>query len=91
MRIEWTQAALTDIAAAGDWIATDNPDAAERMAGRVGEAVEVLIDFPASGRPGRLRDTREIVVSGTPFIVIYQVRSDVLQILRLLHHARRWP
>lgn len=91
MRIEWTQAALADIADAGDWIALDNPDAAERMAGRVREAVEVLVDFPASGRPGRLRDTREIVVSGTPFIVIYQVRSDVLQILRLLHHARRWP
>ena len=61
------------------------------MAGRVREAVEYLLDHPNLGRGGRLRATRELVVTGTPFIVIYRVRLDTVQILRVLHHARKWP
>ncbi len=61
------------------------------MADRVLEAVEYLIKHPSLGRIGRVQGTRELVVSGTPFVVIYRVRMDVVQILRLLHHARKWP
>ena len=39
----------------------------------------------------RLRATRELVVTGTPFIVIYRVRLDTVQILARAHHARKWP
>jgi toxin ParE1/3/4 len=31
------------------------------------------------------------VVPKTPFVVPYRVRDDVLEILRVYHHARRWP
>lgn len=41
------------------------------MAVRVQDAVENLIEHPNLGRPGRLPETRELVVSGTPFIVVY--------------------
>lgn len=61
------------------------------MADRVLEAVEYLINHPGLGRIGRVQDTRELVVSGTPFVVIYRVRLDIVQVLRLLHHARKWP
>jgi plasmid stabilization system protein ParE len=30
-------------------------------------------------------------VSGTPFIIVYRVRFDSIQVLRVLHHARKWP
>ena len=72
-------------------IAADNVEAADRMAARMIEAVEYLIDHPNMGRPGRLSNTRELVVSGTPFIVVYWVRGAAVQILRVLHHARKWP
>ena len=91
MRLEWTFKAIGDLRHAGEYIAADNPEAAKRMAARVKEAVEYLIDHPNMGRPGRLGNTRELVVSGTPFIVIYWVRGAAVQILRVLHHARRWP
>ncbi|MFH1029409.1 MAG: type II toxin-antitoxin system RelE/ParE family toxin, partial [Pseudomonadota bacterium] len=68
-----------------------NPSAAQRMAERVQEAVEYLLDHPDMGRPGRVSGTRELVVSGTPFIVVYRVIAPVIQILRVLHYARKWP
>lgn len=62
------------------------------MAARVKEAVEYLRDHPNLGRPRRLSDTtKELVISGTPFIVVYWIKKGAVQILRLLHHAQRWP
>jgi len=90
-KIEWTLPALRDVQAAGEYIAQDNPEAAVRMAERVREAVEYLPEHPSMGRPGRLGGTRELVVSGTPFVVVYWTRRNTVQILRLLHHARSWP
>jgi toxin ParE1/3/4 len=91
MHLEWTLKAIDDLQKAGEYIALDNRKAAQRMAERVQEAVEYLIDHPNIGRPGRLSSTRELVISGTPFIVVYWVRGAAVQILRLLHHARKWP
>jgi plasmid stabilization system protein ParE len=71
MRLEWTLKALGDLREAGNYIAEDNPQAAEKLAGRVREAVEYLLEHPNMGRPGRLPHTRELVISGTPFIIIY--------------------
>lgn len=49
-------------------MALDSPQAAERMAERVKEAVEYLTEFPNMGRPGRVPETRELVVSGTSLL-----------------------
>jgi len=91
LKLEWASPAILDLQAAGKYIAKENNDAAARMAERVKEAVELLSAQPNMGRPGRISETRELVVSGTPFIVIYWVRKGVVQVLRLLHHAQRWP
>jgi toxin ParE1/3/4 len=46
---------------------------------------------PYLGRPGRVANTRELVVTSTPFIVAYRVVSDRIEILAVFHGARRWP
>jgi toxin ParE1/3/4 len=43
------------------------------------------------GRIGRKPNTRELGMSGLPFITIYRVREDVIEILRILHSAQKWP
>jgi toxin ParE1/3/4 len=91
MRLEWTLKALGDLQEAGEFIAEDNIEVAKKMAERVREAVENLIEHPNLGRPGRVPGTRELVVSGTPFIVVYWVRAAAVQVLRVLHHSRKWP
>jgi len=72
-------------------IAADNPAAAARMIERIRTAVERLAASPAIGRPGRVADTRELVIPGTPYIIPYRVKSDVVQIITVLHSAQRWP
>jgi len=71
------------------FIGGDNPAAAVSTVLRVLDAIEGLVKFPNIGRPGRVPGTRELVVSGTPFIAIYRVDSNVLWVLRVLHGARR--
>jgi len=72
-------------------IAADNPAAAARMIERIRTAVERLAASPAIGRPGRVADTRELVIPSTPYIIPYRVKSDVVQIITVLHSAQRWP
>jgi toxin ParE1/3/4 len=61
------------------------------MAERIEEAVSGLSSHPELGRPGRVPQTRELIVSGTPYIVPYRIKEDVVEILTVLHAARRWP
>ena len=91
MELRWTPDALDDLDEAEEYVAKDDPPAARAVAERILEAVEGLVAYPNLGRAGRVRETRELVISGTPFLVVYRVRLDEIQVLRLLHHARRWP
>jgi toxin ParE1/3/4 len=43
------------------------------------------------GRAGRVAGSRELVVTGTPFVVAYRLKAESLQILAVLHAARKWP
>jgi addiction module RelE/StbE family toxin len=72
-------------------IAADNPAAAARMVARIRDAVSRLARLPAYGRPGRVVGTRELVIAGTPYIVPYRVKGEVVQIITILHSAQRWP
>ena len=91
MRVEWLRAALNNLDALAEYIARDNPAAAEKTVAAIRLAVENLDRFPALGRPGRISGTRELVVPGTPYIVPYRVRGDVVQLIRVFHAARKWP
>jgi toxin ParE1/3/4 len=87
--VEWTRPGISDLIAIRRYIALHNPPAADQIARRITEAVERLATFPASGRPGRKPNTRELAISDTPYLVVYGVRSGVVHILRILHTAQR--
>jgi len=44
-----------------------------------------LLDFPESGRIGQVPGTRELVVTNLPYIVVYRVNGDTVEILRVMH------
>ena len=68
MRIRWTRPALADSEAIGDFIARDNPAAAEKIVASLIASVDALRRHPNLGRPGRIIGRREFVVAGTPYI-----------------------
>lgn len=89
MQIKWHRKIRQDLREVRAAIAEDNPKAAAKVAQRILQAVERLPDNP--GRPGRVMDTRELVIAGTPYLVPYRIMGDVMVILRVLHGARQWP
>jgi len=91
VRVRWTPSALRDLEAIGDYVAKDKPGAASRLVGAIFDRTELLILHPESGRPGRIAGTRELVVTGTPYVVPYRVREGDVEVLAVFHGARRWP
>jgi addiction module RelE/StbE family toxin len=85
------QRALSDLQETKNYISQDKPDAAMTVIQRVLEAIEHIAVFPGIGRTGRVPRTKELVVSGTPLLVVYQVKHDTLFIVRIIHTARKWP
>ncbi len=91
MRLRWTQAALADLTAIRDYIAEESPEGASVVARRILDSLEQLEQLPRIGRPGRVPNTRELVVGRTPYLVAYRVKGDFIELLRVLHGAQKWP
>jgi len=91
VRVKWLRAAIADLGAQFEHIAQDNPAAALRTVLRIRRTVDLLAAHAGIGRPGRVLGTRELVISGTPYIVPYRVRAGEIEVLRVFHAARRWP
>ena len=68
-----------------------NRTAASEMLDRLDAAEAILCDHPLIGRAGRVPGTREAVVVGTPFILVYVVERDQVTVLRVLDARRQWP
>jgi toxin ParE1/3/4 len=91
MPVQWTVSAGLDRKAAIDYIAKDNLSAALSQLDEIEGQTDRLADYPKLGRPGRVKGTRELVVNRTPFIVVYRIKGEMVQILRVLHGAQQWP
>ncbi len=91
MKVEWLPEAESNRESQLATIAERNPRAAIDMGDAIEAAVARLADYPQSARPGRVQGSRELVVTGTPWIVVYRIEPAAVVILRLLHGAQRWP
>ena len=74
-----------------DYIAADNPTAAIELDQRIDQQIDRLADHPRMGRAGRVRGTREMIITRTPFIAIYRIKANRIEILRIVHGAQQWP
>ena len=91
MKVIWFKRAILDLKSAKDYITQDNPQAVQQIVQRIKDKVSLLSEQPGIGRPGRVPNTKELLVDRTPFILPYRVRDNKIEILRVLHTSRRWP
>lgn len=91
MRVRWLRKAIQNLNAEAEYIAKENQTAAAEMFEYVKAKVDSLGDFPASGRPGRVPGTRELVIDRYPYLVPYRVEGDELHVLRVFHTRRKPP
>lgn len=92
MKVRWTRQALQDLKHLHEFISEENPQAAGAMVSRIHEAAtERLAKHPRMGKEGRVSGTRELVLVGTPYILVYLLQKNEIQIVAVLHSSRRWP
>jgi toxin ParE1/3/4 len=90
MKLYWSRRAQHDLLTLQEFTRL-KPSLGDRIADALGAACDQIVAMPLSGRSGRLDGTREIVLTGTPFILAYKVLAKRATILAIIHGARRWP
>jgi toxin ParE1/3/4 len=89
--IEWLTEASIEFKHHIAFIHQYNPRAAARVQAEIIRRVASLERFPRSGRLGRQPETRELVIGGTPYVVIYSISDAVIQIVHVVHSSQQWP
>jgi len=92
VRLRWTNLASDDLDHIEAYIAEDDPLIAMDVVLRVIDKVELILpEHPTAGRIGRVEGTRELVMHGLPFVVVYREFPSEIQILRVLRDSQQWP
>ncbi|MCC7017693.1 MAG: type II toxin-antitoxin system RelE/ParE family toxin [Rhodospirillales bacterium] len=68
-----------------------NPAGALVVARTIRAVAERLTVHPMLGRPGRVKGTRELALTGYPYVIAYRVTREAVELLAVRHMARRWP
>ncbi|MFC0269087.1 type II toxin-antitoxin system RelE/ParE family toxin [Kushneria aurantia] len=90
MALVWTPEAIKDRDDIYDFIEPENPLAALALDELISEKAHWLLHHPEGGKPGRVPATRELVVHPN-YILIYELASEQIRILNVVHAARQWP
>jgi len=88
MLVTYASAARRDLNAIIDYISLEDRAAAERVFYAISDSVSRLGDYPNMGHVGRVPDTRELSVTGLPYIVVYEVSAEAVTVLAVFHGAR---
>ena len=87
--IVWSPLALARLQEIRVYIAKDKPVAAERLAIRIVSVIEALRNHPYLGHTGTESGVRELIIGGTPYVVLYRVRGKKVTIQTIWHAAQR--
>jgi len=87
--IVWSPLARARLQEIRAYVAKDKPVAAERLAIRIVAVIEALRDHPYLGHAGTESGVRELVIGGTPYIVLYRVRGKKVTIQTIWRAAQR--
>lgn len=91
MNVRWLRQATKSLRAIHAHIAVENPQAARRVVRAIRAASLRLRGFPLSGRPGTLPETRELIVVGVPYLIVYTIVGETVFVIRVFHTASNWP
>ena len=91
MKLRWTHPALNDVAEIHAHIAAADRRAAAMVSSAIRHQTEMLCAHSMAGRAGRVDGTRELVITGYPYIVAYRIIENFIDVLAIRHTARRWP
>jgi toxin ParE1/3/4 len=88
VEIVWSPLALKRLQEIRAFVAQDKPDAAAKLATRIVAIVEALRNHPHLGRTGVEARVRELILGGTPYIIVYRIQKNTVIISTILHAAQ---
>jgi toxin ParE1/3/4 len=89
-KLLWTRRSLKDLESIYYYIAQDSQSVAKDVITGIKKLTENLSYQPFMGRQERKEGTRELVLVKTPFIVVYRIRDDTVEVLRILHSSQKY-
>ena len=89
--VRWLALALEDLHDIAGYLAEKDSDAGQQVAQCLWNAGQSLASLPSQGRTGRVVGTREFALTEIPYFIAYRVVKSEVQILSVLHTARRYP
>ena len=87
----WLDLAIEDLKNTGLYIAQESPKSAYEVLIKIKGAADNLSYNPEIGRVGRVSGTRELVITGIPYILPYVITEKNIQIIAVMHTSRKWP
>jgi addiction module RelE/StbE family toxin len=91
MEVRWSPEAADDLERIGRRIQQDKPLAARNIVLTLYRGISDLHSFPNRGRSGRIEGTRELVFPSLPYIAVYRLRNESVEVVRIYHAAQDWP
>jgi toxin ParE1/3/4 len=89
LEVVWSPLAPPRLREIRAYISLDNPTAAERLATRIIVLVEALKLQPRLGHRVGPSLHRELIISGTPYILFYRLRRKQILITTIHHSAQQ--
>jgi addiction module RelE/StbE family toxin len=90
MRIRWTVPAAEDLESIKTYLQQHYPHVAEPTVRIIYQRIRSLTTLPDRGRPGHRSGTRELALTPLPYVVVYAVKTDAVEVLHIHHGAQDW-
>jgi addiction module RelE/StbE family toxin len=91
MRIRWTPAAAADLQDISNYLKEHHPHYRQPTMQKLYDTIRALKEWPNRGRPGREEGTREILFQPLPYVAVYPVTEQTIEVLRIYHGAQDRP
>ena len=91
MRIRWTPPAAADLQSISNYLKVRQPPYRHPTMRKLYEKIRALKDAPYVGRPGVVEGTRELLFSPMPYVAVYRVDGQTIEIWRIYHAAQSRP
>ena len=90
MRLRWTVPAADDLDSIKTYLAEYFPQFAQPTVRAIYQRICALRSAPHRGRPGHLSGTRELPLTPLPYVVVYAVRGEAVEVLHIYHGSQNW-
>lgn len=90
-RLKETLSSLSDLDKIAIYYEKQRLGLGSRFANYYYRQIGILKTMPHIGRKGKVKETKELILYEFPFLVVYRVKGEIVELLRILHQMEKYP